>query len=333
MDSLNLSPSEAMSSTDDDRTISDNNSVDSPDVDSPNAEMSYSDLLFSPGMMNIINAIDTAAMDTTAIDATPMSAPNPDGTINPALLTIDPAAATIMGKCRPIIETMGQKLWNAIFANNINALMYLMNNGAKPMSPIPGGSTALDMAIRMGHVSIVRLFHLLPVTVAEIGLRSLLTAITEDQSEIVQVVMEMGMREEMASSEAMKAIVFGWACKYGTPSMLDTLCDYVPSFNWKAYRLWCLNAADESRNRETDRKIGELVRSYVVKEDANGTVDTSECVIATKRVAPLFTIMYNFTLANPEVPIKELLWDEFVTPAPQNPFKYDPEYDLGLGLF
>ncbi|KAL3469766.1 hypothetical protein BJX99DRAFT_264853 [Aspergillus californicus] len=296
----------------------------SANLDPVNVDLSNPDNYDATGMIEAMHAIDIHAMNASIPE-----------NINPALLMVDQNSVHDQ-------PDMSQALWNAIFTSNIETVKYLLFLGAKPLTPTPMGSVAIDMAIRMGNVAIVQLFHRNDVMMGEIGLRSLLTSIVEDRIRIMETVLEMGMYRKLDLNEIMKVIVFGFACKYGTPRMLDTLCQHGPKFSWKAYKLYCLTAAEEGKNKENYQKILELVTEYLLKKacSAKGIAkaqarQAAELMGIPARVAhtgptaPLFDLMYSYTLANPDAPIQDFLWDEFSVPKARCASMMNPSFEWG----
>ncbi|KAL4926626.1 uncharacterized protein BDV17DRAFT_293419 [Aspergillus undulatus] len=74
---------------------------------------------------------------------------------------------------------------------------------------------------------------------AMVGLRALLTAIFMDRREVVELIMNIGMRKRLTTDESIKLFGYGWTCKHGTVEMLDVLDIHGPYFNWRAYYNWC----------------------------------------------------------------------------------------------
>ncbi|KAL4871380.1 hypothetical protein BDV12DRAFT_194445 [Aspergillus spectabilis] len=276
-------------------------------------------------------AADNDALMQRAMDAIEDSVrrAGPVQTINPRLLSV-------MGPPNPRWSGPSQTMWNAIFCNNLARVEALLREGAKPMTPTPGSSCALDMAVRMGHIDIIRLFHKSFQDVQEHGLRTLLTAIEVDDTEIVTLVLGMGMRTVFEQDEYMKCVFFGFACKHGTPHMLDTLVEHGPWFSWKAYKRWCNQLTEESRNDANKEKVAEIAADYMMKEESKrpweNPNDIPDSCLEDLDIVPLYKIMYHCCMVYPTLPIRTFYWEEFTSykhpVGPRITFNYPP-----MGLF
>ncbi|KAI9376681.1 hypothetical protein BJX61DRAFT_154273 [Aspergillus egyptiacus] len=179
------------------------------------------------------------------------------GTINPALLSIQNTPGPMH---YDMFVNMSQKLWNAVFANKVERVRELMNYGASPMHRTPTGVSAVELAIRMGHVEIVSVFHRDMELVYKIGLRSILLAIRYNERTIVEELLKFGVQHSLSIDETAKVIVFGWVCRHGNPAILNTLVEYGPWFSWRAYHIWCLGEATTLDNR---LKIFDIATKYL----------------------------------------------------------------------
>ncbi|KAL5338444.1 hypothetical protein BJX70DRAFT_204468 [Aspergillus crustosus] len=228
--------------------------------------------------------------------------------------TINPALVETLNIQNPKCSFPSQKMWNAIFINDLRTVESLLEEGLKPMTPTPGSSCGLDMAIRLGHIDIVRAFHRTTQELQEIGLRTLLIAVEANDIPIVSALLDMGMREVFEQDEYMKCVFFGFTCKHGTPEMLDAVDKHGPWFSWKAYKRWCAQLADDAGNNATKAKIAEIGTTYMLKEDIKmlfeNPVDLPDACIEDLDIVPLHNLMYHCCIAHPDLPIRTFYWDE-----------------------
>jgi hypothetical protein len=169
-----------------------------------------------------------------------------DQTVNPALLNLNGA---------PQPRDLSQILWFAIFKNDVAEVSRLIEAGiALPGSRVRYGSTALEMADRMGHREVVRLFCR-DLNVAARGMGAILNAIHAGNRTTVRVVLEMGMRGIMAGNQLMTEIIFGYVAKYGTEAIFDVLHEYGPFFSWPEYTSWLLEQAADNDNFDVEGAI------------------------------------------------------------------------------
>ncbi|KAL2808056.1 hypothetical protein BJX63DRAFT_436504 [Aspergillus granulosus] len=194
-----------------------------------------------------------------------------DQTVNPALLNLN-------GRPQPL--DLGQILWTAIFGNDIASVAHLVEIGAAlPTSRVRYGSTALEMADRMGHREIVRLFCR-DLDVNTRGMGAILHAIHADNRTTVCVVLEMGMRDVMAGNLQMTEIIFGTCAKYGSEAMFDVLNEHGPFFSWQTYTRWLLEQAADNDNWDVEDVIlrhreAHLERQSMLSAVAGDMRDTS----------------------------------------------------------
>ncbi|KAL3466488.1 hypothetical protein BJX64DRAFT_284426 [Aspergillus heterothallicus] len=180
-----------------------------------------------------------------------------DETINPSLLSLN-------GQPQPV--DLAQILWTAILKNDVACVAYLIEIGvALPTSRVRYGSIALEMADRMGHDQIVRLFcRDLDVHIR--GMGAILHAIYADNRTTVRVVLEMGARTVMANNRQMTEIIFGTCAKYGTEAMFEVLHEYGPFFNWQAYYIWLVQQAAANDNWAVETVILRYRRAHLNRQ-------------------------------------------------------------------
>lgn len=160
-------------------------------------------------------------------------------------------------------ETIPERLWLAIFIQNAEGVEELIEEGATAMTNTGFGGYAIDMAVRLEDADIVRVFLPNREALGRYGLRAILIAVNTNTTEMMKVLLDIGMRDYLAADETAKIIVFGHTCKHGTPEMLETLSDRGPWFSWKAYWYWCLRLSDQTKKGANGNKVWELKEAYM----------------------------------------------------------------------
>ncbi|KAL4885878.1 hypothetical protein BJY04DRAFT_214076 [Aspergillus karnatakaensis] len=230
---------------------------------------------------------------------------------------INPQYLAVMGPPNYRSTGANQSMWNAIFVNNLAHVQGLLAAGCKAMTPVPGNSCALDMAVRLGHLEIVKAFHQTPADILEIGLRTLLVAVESNDTKIVSAILDLGMRDILDNDEHMKCVLFGFTCKYGSPDMLDTICKYGPWFSWKAYKGWCSGLCQESQNTANKLRVAEIGVEYMEKEALKRPWENPNDILDTcgedLKLDPLYEVMRYCTKMYPDLPIRNFVWDEYMS--------------------
>ncbi|KAJ0423933.1 hypothetical protein BJY00DRAFT_309751 [Aspergillus carlsbadensis] len=227
-----------------------------------------------------------------------------DQTVNPALLSLNGA---------PQPTDLSQILWFAIFQNNVAEVSRLIEAGfALPGSRVRYGSTALEMADRMGHREIVRLFCR-DLNVATRGMGAILNAIHAGNRTTVRVVLEMGMRGIMAGNQQMTEIIFGTVAKYGTQAMFDVLHEHGPFFSWPEYTGWLVIQAADNDNSVVDEAIFRHRQAHLERQSmlTAAAIDLNDMNPGNKDVPPLEDCLRNFCLAFPHIDMR-YFWQQEV---------------------
>ncbi|KAL2850343.1 hypothetical protein BJY01DRAFT_245516 [Aspergillus pseudoustus] len=220
-----------------------------------------------------------------------------DETINPALLNLN-------GQPQPL--DLDQILWTSIFANDGAQVAYLIEIGvARPYSRVRYGSTALEMADRMGHWQIVRLFCR-DLDVHTRGMGAILYAIHADNRMTVRVVLEMGMRNIMAGNLKMTEIIFGTCAKYGSEAMFDILHEYGPFFSWQAYTRWLLEQASDNDNWDVEDVILKHRHTHLQGQAMLAAIAADLCDSSphNKDVDPLEECLRRFCFEYPHIEMR-----------------------------
>ncbi|KAL3446493.1 hypothetical protein BJX65DRAFT_308920 [Aspergillus insuetus] len=220
-----------------------------------------------------------------------------DQTVNPALLNLNGA---------PQPTDLSQILWFAIWNNDVAQVSWLIEAGlALPSSRVRYGSTALEMADRMGHREIVRLFCR-DFNVATRGMGAILNAIHAGNRTTVRVVLEMGMRGIMAGNQLMTEIIFGTVAKYGTEAMFDTLHEYGPFFSWPEYTNWLLEQAADNDNFDVEDAIIRHRLAHLERQSmlTTAAIDLKDMNPEDKVVAPLEECLRRFCIAFPHIEMR-----------------------------
>jgi hypothetical protein len=160
-------------------------------------------------------------------------------------------------------ETIPERLWLAIFIQNAEGVEELIEEGATAMTNTGFGGYAIDMAVRLEDADIVRVFLPNREALGRYGLRAVLIAVNTNATEMMRVLLDIGMRDYLAADETAKIIVFGYTCKHGTPEMLETLSERGPWFSWKAYWYWCLRLSGQTKKGANGNKVWELKEAYM----------------------------------------------------------------------
>ncbi|KAL4748003.1 hypothetical protein BDW72DRAFT_196209 [Aspergillus terricola var. indicus] len=215
-------------------------------------------------------------------------------------------------------ETIPERLWLAIFIQNTEGVEELVEEGATAMTNTGFGGYAIDMAVRLEDADIVRVFLPNREALGKYGLRAVLIAVNTNTTEMMKVLLDIGMREYLAADETAKIIVFGHVCKHGTPEMLETLSERGPWFSWKAYWYWCLRLSDQTKKGANGNKVWELKEAYMEREGnkkplmyRNDVLDTWD---EAQELPPIHQVMRLHCNANPDHNIGDLYHCELLDP-------------------
>ncbi|KAL4815860.1 hypothetical protein BDW67DRAFT_60539 [Aspergillus spinulosporus] len=225
-------------------------------------------------------------------------------------------------------ETIPERLWLAIFIENVEGVEELIEEGATAMTDTGFGGYAIDMAVRLEDTDIVRVFLPNREALSKYGLRAALIAVNANTTEIMKVLLDIGMRDYLAADETAKIIVFGHTCKHGTPEMLDTLSERGPWFSWKAYWYWCLRLSDQTKKGANGNKVWELKEAYMEREENKKPLMYRTDVLDTwdeaQELPPIHQVMRLHCNANPDHHIGDLYHIELLDPVKHNPARYAP---------
>ncbi|CEN61378.1 hypothetical protein ASPCAL08032 [Aspergillus calidoustus] len=227
-----------------------------------------------------------------------------DQTVNPALLNLNGA---------PQPRDLSQILWFAIFKNDVAEVSRLIEAGAAlPGSRVRYGSTALEMADRMGHREVVRLFCR-DLNVAARGMGAILNAIHAGNRTTVRVVLEMGMRGIMAGNQLMTEIIFGYVAKYGTEAIFDVLHEYGPFFSWPEYTSWLLEQAADNDNFDVEGAIMRHRQAHLERQSmlTTAAIDLNDLNPNDKDVGTLEDCLRRFCVAFPHIEMR-YFWQQEV---------------------
>ncbi|KAL4960166.1 uncharacterized protein BDV14DRAFT_205000 [Aspergillus stella-maris] len=234
-----------------------------------------------------------------------------NGTVNPRdlLINSDPGSHT----SGTDYVDLSYRLQEAIQTNDLPVFLKLIGEGATPMMLLPNRHLALDFAIERDCEGMVCFFHWFVDDIAKVGLRALLTATLMRRTEMLGVILDIGMREKLAEDEAMKMLVFGWVCKHGTPEILDILDEHGPEFNWKACWGWCWVLSNQTSSIVNGSKIIQLRNEYMDREWHENPFGAPASHNTTDG-PPLHKLLERFFYEHPEFVIHHYWEYEFCLP-------------------
>ncbi|KAL4973871.1 hypothetical protein BDW66DRAFT_168268 [Aspergillus desertorum] len=215
-------------------------------------------------------------------------------------------------------DTIPKRLWLAILIQNVNGVEKLIAEGANAMTNTGLGGYAIDLAVRLEDAGIIRVFLSNREALSKYGLRALLVAVNINTTEMMKFLLDIGMRDYLAADETAKIIVYGHACKHGTPEMLETLSERGPWVSWKAYWYWCLRLSDQTKKGANGNKVWELKEAYMEREwnkkplmYRNDVLDTWD---EAQELPPLHQVMRLHCNANPDHNIDDFYHIELLDP-------------------
>ncbi|KAL4942029.1 hypothetical protein BDV06DRAFT_222529 [Aspergillus oleicola] len=223
---------------------------------------------------------------------------------------------------------LNQRVQDAIGTYNLIWFLILLGEGAAPMMLLPNGALALDFAIQNNCSDMVCFFHWCAEgDIANIGMRALLTATMMRKTEIVETILDIGMRERLGIDDDMKLLVFGWMCKHGTPELLGMLQRQGHQFDWRAFWYWCWLLTSQTGNALNGTKVIELRNEYMQREWEVNPFGLPDESTQNRRIArPLHRLLEIFVYTHPEWVIQDYWEFEYSLP------NYEYHLDLELNV-